>query len=149
MDSSVASVVAATEGGGCEVVTLFRLFTWSSLWSQCRCRWGNRLRSLSDSSEKADDVGGMANKAKIVMIKPWLSFISFLFWFKFNKISTKQNPIDDIPVGWQPNLNERTIWKIDTWRGNETLKWMRGLMRHNWTRQRLLSNWLTFLQHCR
>ena len=52
-----SAATASVTGSGSGVVTLFRLFTCSSRWSQCRCKWGKRLRSLSDSSEKADEAG--------------------------------------------------------------------------------------------
>ena len=52
-----SAATASVTGSGSGVVTLFRLFTCSSRWSQWRCKCGKRLRSLRDSSEKADEAG--------------------------------------------------------------------------------------------
>ena len=53
--SRESMATTSVTGGGSGVVTLFR--TCSSRWSQWRCKCGKRLRSLSDSSEKADEAG--------------------------------------------------------------------------------------------
>ena len=53
--SRESMATTSVTGGGSGVVTLFR--TCSSRWSQWRCKCGKRLRSLRDSSEKADEAG--------------------------------------------------------------------------------------------